>query len=180
MTELELVKLWNQKRSQVISAQMGPTVMLGVVVIALAFGQLLDASDAVNYLVLAAIASTGLLATISQYAAIREAEAVVADLGKIADLSETGAMIKNSGMYLTLTKLVIVVLDVAVFVVIAMAVLGNQDSMRNVIISVGIYVTVLLTALYLITRGRSASKKISGRGGDFNQFLSLNVKAAKP
>lgn len=124
MNELELVKLWNQKRSQIISAQMGPTLMLGVLVIALAFGALADAPDAVNYLVLGVIASTGLLATISQYAAIREAEALVKDLENVANLSATGSVIKDSGAYLSMTKLVIVALDVVVFVLVVMAVMG--------------------------------------------------------
>ena len=124
MNELELIKLWNQKRSQIISAQMGPTVMLGVIVIALSFGTLSDAPAAISYLVIGVIASTGLLATISQYAAIREAEAIVNDLGNVASLSATGSIIKDSGSYLSMTKLVIVALDVVVFVLVVMAVMG--------------------------------------------------------
>ena len=124
MNELELIKLWNQKRSQIISAQMGPTVMLGVIIIALSFGALTDAPAAIGYLVLGVIASTGLLATISQYAAIREAEALVKDLGNVASLSATGTIIKDSASYLSMTKLVIVALDVVVFVLVVMAVMG--------------------------------------------------------
>lgn len=124
MNELELVRLWNQKRSQIISAQMGPTVMLGIVILALAFGKLTDAPAAISYLVIGVIASTGLLATISQYAAIREGEALVKDLANIASLSATGTIIKDSASYLSMTKLVIVALDVVVFVLVVMAVLG--------------------------------------------------------
>jgi hypothetical protein len=124
MNELELIKLWNQKRSQIISAQMGPTVMLGVIIIALSFGALTDAPAAISYLVIGAIAATGLLATISQYAAIREAEGIVKDLGNVASLSATGTVIKDSGAYLSMTKLVIVALDVVVFVLVVMAVMG--------------------------------------------------------
>jgi len=124
MNELELIKLWNQKRSQIISAQMGPTVMLGVVIIALSFGALTDAPAAITYLVIGAIAATGLLATISQYAAIREAEGIVKDLGNVASLSATGTVIKDSASFLSLTKLVIVALDVVVFVLVVMAVMG--------------------------------------------------------
>jgi hypothetical protein len=124
MNELELIKLWNQKRSQIVSAQMAPTLMLGVVVIALAFGRLTDATSAINYLVIGVVAATGLLATISQYAAIREAEALVKDLAKVSDLSATGTVIKDSANYLSMTKLVIVALDVAVFALVVAAVLG--------------------------------------------------------
>jgi len=124
MNELELIKLWNQKRSQIISAQMGPTVMLGVVIVALSFGALTDAPAAISYLVIGAIAATGLLATISQYAAIREAEGIVKDLGNVASLSATGTVIKDSASFLSLTKLVIVALDVVVFVLVVMAVMG--------------------------------------------------------
>ena len=124
MNELELIKLWNQKRSQIISAQMGPTVMLGVVIVALSFGALTDAPVAISYLVIGAIAATGLLSTISQYAAIREAEGIVKDLGNVASLSATGTVIKDSASFLSLTKLVIVALDVVVFVLVVMAVMG--------------------------------------------------------
>lgn len=124
MNELELIKLWNQKRSQIISAQMGPTVMLGVIIIALSFGALTEAPTAISYLVIGAIAATGLLATISQYAAIREAEGIVDDLRNVASLSATGTVVKNSGAFLSMTKLVIVALDVVVFVLVVTAVMG--------------------------------------------------------
>ena len=127
MNELELVKLWNQKRSQIVSAQMAPTVMLGVIVIALAFGKLTDASGtsaAIGYLAIGVVAATGLLATISQFAAIREAEALVKDLADVSDLSATGTTIKDSASFLSMTKLVIVALDVVVFALVVAAVRG--------------------------------------------------------
>ena len=127
MNELELVKLWNQKRSQIVSAQMAPTVMLGVIVIALAFGKLTDASGtsaAIGYLAIGVVAATGLLATISQFAAIREAEALVKDLADVSDLSATGTAIKDSASFLSMTKLVIVALDVVVFALVVAAVRG--------------------------------------------------------
>ena len=99
MNELELIKLWNQKRSQIVSAQMAPTLMLGVIVIALAFGKLSDASGTsagIGYLAIGVVAATGLLATISQFAAIRDAEALVKDLANASDLSAVGTVIKDS------------------------------------------------------------------------------------
>jgi len=75
-------------------------------------------------LAIGVVAATGLLATISQFAAIREAEALVKDLANVSDLSATGTAIKDSASFLSMTKLVIVALDVVVFALVVAAVRG--------------------------------------------------------
>jgi len=72
MDEKGLLELWNVKRTQVISAQMGPTIMLIAVLVLAAIGAFDAATDSVRYLAIGIAAATGILAMITQYATIRE------------------------------------------------------------------------------------------------------------
>jgi len=83
MDELALLKLWNEKRRSVITAQVAPAVVLIGVFVAAVFGKFTDASDGAKFLTIGVAATTGILAIISQYAAIREAEALIMDLNKL-------------------------------------------------------------------------------------------------
>ena len=124
MNENELLRLWNEKRSQIISAQMAPSlVLIGILVIA-GFGNFANATDAVKYLAIAVAAATGILAVISQYAAIREASALVVDINKLSSPSALATKVGGSGKFLSLTAVVIVALSVTIFALVVMAVLG--------------------------------------------------------
>ena len=87
MDEKNLLDLWNTKRTQIINAQMAPSLMLIGVFVLAAFGKFDGASDATKYLTIGVAAATGILAIISQYAAIREAEALLVDLKRLKSSS---------------------------------------------------------------------------------------------
>ena len=124
MNEKELLQLWNEKRSQIISAQMAPSlVLIGILVIA-GFGKFDSETDSVKYLAIAVAAATGILAVISQYAAIREASALVADINKLSGPSALATKVGASGKYLSLTAVIIVALSAAIFALVVIAVLG--------------------------------------------------------
>ena len=77
MDEKSLLKQWNHMRSQIIQSQVAPAlVLIGVMVLA-SLGVYTDAADSARYLTLGIAAITGILATISQYAAVREGEALM-------------------------------------------------------------------------------------------------------
>jgi len=122
--EKGLLELWNTKRTQVINAQKAPNFMLIAVFVLAAFGQFDTASDATKYLVVGVAAVTGILAIISQYATIREAEALLVDLSRIAKPSELSKKIASSRHLLSLTAIAIVGLGLAVFALVTWAVLG--------------------------------------------------------
>ena len=83
MDEKGLLELWNDKRSQIITAQMAPTLVLISILVVSALGYFTDARDSARYLAIAVAAATGILAVISQYAAIREAKALVVDINQL-------------------------------------------------------------------------------------------------
>ena len=124
MEEDDLLELWNTKRSQVIHAQIAPTLMLICVFVVAAFGKFETASDAAKYLAIGVAAATGILAIISQYATIREAEVLLIDLKRLENSSELSKRIAQSRGLLSMSAIAIVGLGIAVFALVVWAVLG--------------------------------------------------------
>jgi hypothetical protein len=124
MEEDDLLELWNTKRSQVIHAQIAPTLMLIGVFVVAAFGKFETASDGAKYLAIGVAAATGILAIISQYATIREAEVLLIDLKRIEKPSELSKRIAQSRGLLSMSAIAIVGLGIAVFALVVWAVLG--------------------------------------------------------
>jgi len=123
MDEKNLLELWNTKRTQIISAQMAPTLMLIGIFVLAAFGKFDGATDATKYLAIGVAAATGILAIISQYATIREAEALIVDLNRVAKPSELAKKIASSRGLVSLFAIAIVGLGIAVFALVVWAVL---------------------------------------------------------
>jgi hypothetical protein len=124
MDEKTLLALWNDKRSQIISAQMAPSLVLIAVLVVSSLGFFADAPDAAKYLAIGVAAATGILAVISQYAAIREAKALVADINKVDQPSTLAKKVADSDAFLSLTAVAIIVLSLGIFGLVLWAVLG--------------------------------------------------------
>lgn len=125
MNELALLKLWNQKRTQIIQAQIAPALVLIAVMVLSALGIFEKANDAAKYLALGVAAVTGILSMITQYATIREAEVLIVDLKRIKDSSELSKKIADSRGLVSLTAIGIVGMGIAIFALVTWAVLGN-------------------------------------------------------
>jgi len=125
MDEKGLLELWNTKRSQIIQAQVAPAlVLIGVMVLA-SLDTFKSAPSAAKYLALGVTAVTGILAMITQYAAIREAESLLVDLNKIKDSSALSKKIASSRGLLSLTAIGVVGMGLAIFALVTWAVLGK-------------------------------------------------------
>jgi hypothetical protein len=124
MDEKDLLKLWNTKRTQVINAQIAPTLMLIGVFVVAAFGKFETASDGAKYLTIGVAAATGILAIISQYATIREAEDLLIDLKRVEKPSQLSTKIAESRGLLSLSAIAMVGLGIGVFALVVWAVLG--------------------------------------------------------
>jgi hypothetical protein len=124
MDEKGLLELWNTKRSQIVNAQIAPTLMLTGVFVLAALGVFEDATDAAKYLTIGVAAATGILAIISQYATIREAEVLLIDLKRIDKPSELSKRISASRGFLSLSATAMVGLGIGVFALVVWAVLG--------------------------------------------------------
>jgi hypothetical protein len=125
MDEKTLIKQWNVLRAQMIQAQVAPAlVLIGVMVLATA-GFFESASDSAKFLAIGVAAVTGILATISQYAAVREGEALLVDLGKVDKPSALSRKIAGSRGLVSLSAISIIGFDIAIFALVVWAVLGN-------------------------------------------------------
>jgi hypothetical protein len=122
--EKTLLQLWNDKRSQIITAQMAPTLVLIAILAVAALGFFDGASDAAKYLAIGVAAATGILAVISQYAAIREAKALVTDINQIDKPSALAKKVGESDVFLTLTAVAIIGLSLAIFALVVWTVLN--------------------------------------------------------
>jgi len=125
MDEKELIKQWNTMRSQVIQAQVAPALVLIAITVLSAFHAFHHGPDGAKYLGLGVAAATGILATISQYAAIREGEALLLDLKKLTNPSALAKKIAESRGLLSLSAIAVVGLDIAVFALVVWGVLGK-------------------------------------------------------
>ena len=118
------VKAWNELRTQIIQAQVAPAlVLIGVFAVA-AFGGFDNATDGAKYLAIGVAAATGILAIISQYAAVREAEALLIDMKNAEDPTALSKKIADSRGLLSLSAIAIVGLGIAIFALVVWAVLG--------------------------------------------------------
>ena len=124
MDEKGLLELWNTKRTQIINAQIAPTLMLVGVFVLAALGVFENATDGAKYLTIGVAAATGILAIISQYATIREAEVLLIDLKRIEKPSELSKRISDSRGFLSLSATAMVGLGIGVLALVVWAVLG--------------------------------------------------------
>lgn len=124
MNEQSLLELWNQKRMQIITAQVAPAFVLIAIFVLAAQGTFANATDGARYLAIGVAAVTGLLTIISQTAVIREAEALVRDLGKIENGSAVTKTIAGSGNLIKLMGIVVVGSGLLIFALVVMSVLA--------------------------------------------------------
>jgi hypothetical protein len=124
MEEDDLLELWNTKRSQIIKAQKAPNFMLIGIFVLAALGIFETAPDSAKYLAIGVAAATGILAIITQYATIREAEVLIIDLKRLQNPSELSKKIAESRHLLSLSAIAIVGLGIGVFALVVWAILG--------------------------------------------------------
>lgn len=124
MDEKALIRQWNEMRSQIITSQVAPALVLIAILVVAAYDKFDTASDSAKFLALGVAAVTGFLATISQYAAIREGEALLLDLRKIEKPSALANKIAESRGLLSLSAIAIIAFDIAMFALVTWAILG--------------------------------------------------------
>ena len=124
MKAQDLIYQWNQMRSQIIQAQVAPAlVLIGIFVLA-AIGAFENATDGAKYLTIGVAAATGILAIISQYAAVREGEALIIDIRAASEQNALTKKIADSRGLLSLSAIAIVGIGIATFALVVWAVLG--------------------------------------------------------
>jgi len=125
MDEKSLIKQWNQMRSQIIQAQIAPALVLIAITTLASLNLFQHATNPAKYLAIGVTAATGLLATISQYAAVREGEALLNSISLLEKPSALSSKIAASRSALVQTTVAIVGIDAAIFALVVWAILGK-------------------------------------------------------
>ena len=119
-----MVKQWNEMRTQIIQAQIAPALVLIAVAVLSAIGAFNNASDAAKYLAIGVAAAIGFLAMTSQYAVIREGQALLADMKKAEEQTALSKKIAESDQLLSLTAVATLVIGLGSFALVVWAVLS--------------------------------------------------------
>ena len=123
MNEKDLVELWNDKRRQIISAQMPSVIALAVITVMAMMGYFDGADSYASTFAALFLVTVGSLSVLNQFAVIREAQSVVKDLQDIKDLSRVAQNITASGSYLIYTRVLMAVFSLALLIGLALLVL---------------------------------------------------------
>jgi hypothetical protein len=118
MNEKDLVELWNDKRRQLVSAQLHSVIGLSVITVLAVMGHFASVSATTAVLAVLFIVTVGGLGLVNQFAVIREAKGVVEELKAHQNTGAIARTISSSGSYLTLTAALMSVFSAALLVVI--------------------------------------------------------------
>lgn len=123
MSEKDLVELWNSKRSQLTRAQLHSVIAIAVLAYVAALGDLQIASMEAKLFATAFLVTVGVLGNLTQFAIIREAQSVVAELATHENPGPVARTIAQSGRYLTMTLGLMIAFSLIVFGSFALVVL---------------------------------------------------------
>ena len=112
MTEKELIQIWNDKRSQLTRAQLHSVIALAVLVYLTVTGDLAAATTTEKLFAAAFLVTVGSLGNLTQFAIIREAHGIVAQLANPEKLGPIAASIAKSGRYLSMTMTLMVLFSI--------------------------------------------------------------------
>jgi asparagine N-glycosylation enzyme membrane subunit Stt3 len=123
MSEKDLVELWNSKRSQLTAAQLHSVIALAVLAFLAVVGDLQIASMEAKLFAAVFLVTVGALGNLTQFAIIREAQSVVAELSKHENPGPVALIIAQSGRYLSMTLALMVAFSLVIIVGFALVVL---------------------------------------------------------
>ena len=117
MREKDLLLLWNGQRSQRISSQLAPTILLAATLALVATGKLTYRSPVdVKAFAIGLVAAGGVFSLSGMLASIKDSLALTRALREVNDVSQLGvSVLKNSGN-LSLTAVLFVALSLFNFV----------------------------------------------------------------
>jgi hypothetical protein len=122
MKELDLVKLWNQLRNQIIFSQLAPTFLL-IVTIGLLNDGLAESADVVKWATLGILLASGVLGFLAQYSAATEARAVLSDLKRLKSKSKVSIQLVRFNGWLDVIRFVTPSIFVVIYVLLCIALL---------------------------------------------------------
>ena len=124
MREKDLLQIWNGQRSQRINSQLGPTILLAVILILVAMGKLNYKSPLdITACAIGLVTAGGVFSVTAMLASIRDSRALTRAMREASDISQLGlSVVKNSGnllftgfLYIALSLFNLTVLAIYLF-----------------------------------------------------------------
>lgn len=109
MTEKDLVELWNDKRKQIIAAQLHSVIAIAVITVVALQGLFEGAYTYAISFAATFLVTVGALSVLNQFAIIREARSLVKDIQNIENPSHVSRDIAKSGGFLNVTAAVLII-----------------------------------------------------------------------
>jgi hypothetical protein len=122
MTELDLIKLWNKLRNQVIFSQLAPTFLL-IVTIALINDGLAEAALEVRLATMGILLASGIFGYLAQYSTATEARALIAEIRTLKTKSKVSLQVIKFANWLDVIRYVTPTIFVAIYVLLGIALL---------------------------------------------------------
>ena len=123
MNEKDLIELWNDKRRQIISAQMPSVIALAVITVMGMLGYFdSDYTYAISFAAIFLV-SVGALSLVNQLAVIREGQMIIKDLQAVPNPSALATRIAASGSYLVYTRALMRAFSLALLVALVLLIL---------------------------------------------------------
>ena len=123
MNEKDLVELWNDKRRQIISAQMPSVIALAVITVMAMMGYFDGEYSYAQSFAAIFLVTVGSLSVLNQLAVIREAQTIVKDLEAVDNPGALARTIASSGSYLIYTRILMVVFSLALLAALTLLIL---------------------------------------------------------
>jgi hypothetical protein len=122
MKELDLVKLWNRLRNQIIFSQLAPTFLL-IVTIALFNDGLAESAAEVRWATLGILLASGIFGFLAQYSTAAEARAVLGDLKRLKSKSKVSIQLVRFDSWLNVIRFLTPSIFVVIYVLLCIALL---------------------------------------------------------
>lgn len=114
MNELELIRLWQKSRQQIIVAQLAPTFLL--ITTAGLIDQVRTAGDLAVWAVIGILLASGILGALAEFTAANEAQAIARDLGALKAKSAVSSTILKQSPWMHIVKYLTPAIFVGIFV----------------------------------------------------------------
>jgi hypothetical protein len=122
MKELDLVKLWNRLRNQIIFSQLAPTFLL-IVTIGLLNDGLAESAAEVRWATLGILLASGIFGFLAQYSAATEALAVLSDLKRLKSKSKVSIQLVRFDSWINVIRFLAPCIFVVIYVLLCIALL---------------------------------------------------------
>lgn len=119
MNELDLIRLWQKSRQQIIFAQLAPTFLL--ITTAGMIDQIRTAGQMASWAVIGILLASGILGALAEFTAANEAQSIAKDIFRLTNKSALANSIVTSAPWMHVVKYLTPAIFVGIFVALVIA-----------------------------------------------------------